>query len=58
MTLLGVVPLIGITHTLIVLAAFAASGFWMVVGSWKRHRETEKRDQEDALEMAKEALGD
>ena len=57
-TLLGVVPLIGIKHTLVVLAAFAASGFWMVVGSWQRHRDAELRDQEDALKMAQEALRD
>ena len=58
MTLLGAVPLIGLENTLVVLACFAASGFWMVVGSWQRHREAEKHDQDDALQLAQEALRD
>lgn len=35
---------------LLALGAFAASGFWMVVGSWWRYAQARKRSQELARE--------
>ena len=57
-TLAGAAFLIGWRDALLVLACFGASGFWMVVGAWQRRHKDEKRDLEDAMALAQEALND
>lgn len=57
-TLLLGIPLVGLGATLWTFVMFAASGIFMVLGSWARSAKLRKADEEGAKKLAREALDD
>lgn len=57
-TLLGAAAIIGLEHTAVALACFAASGLPMVIGSWERYTRKRAQDEQTAKELAWEMLHD
>jgi len=55
-TLLASIPLTGIEAFLTLLVCFSASGFPMVLGSWRRYCDRRKQERELARQEALERL--